>query len=85
MRYCLLILREISLHFFVKLTLNLRQILTNNINFLIIVLIVLVKLFTYVSSLFLELLKTLLSNICVSFLIISLFKIFYKVFIFVLF
>jgi len=85
MRQCLLTLRQISLHFFVKLALNLRQILTSNINFLIIVLVIFVKLFIYVSSLFLELLKTLLSNISVSFLIISFFRIFCKVVIFVLF
>ena len=85
MQQYLLILQEISLYSFVKLALNLRQILINNINFLIIVLIAFTRLFTCISSLFLELLKILLSNINVSFLIISLFRIFCKVSIFVLF
>jgi hypothetical protein len=43
------------LHSFVKFALSLRQILTNNINFLIIVLIVFAKLFIYISKLFLKL------------------------------
>ncbi len=84
MRQCLLTLQKVFLHFFVKSTLDLKQILTNNINFLIIALIVFTKLFTCVSSSFLELLKTLLSNINISFLIIFLFRIFCRISIFVL-
>jgi len=84
-RQCFLTLREVSLHSFVKFALNLKQILTNDINFLMITLIVLVKLFTCVSNSFLELSKTSLNDVSANFLIISSFRIFCKVFVFVLF
>ncbi len=85
MRQYFLTLQKVSLYSFIKFVLSLKQILTNNINFVIIVLIAFAKLFTCISNLFLKLLKILISNINFSFLIISLFKIFCKVFVFILF
>jgi len=84
-RRCLLISREISLHSFVKLVLNLEQILISDVNISITILIALARLSTCAFNSFLKLLKTSLISVNASFLIISLFRVFCKVIAFVLF